>query len=131
MFLLFVCGSDVTVGVRRYRGIVDGRDACGRRRESGRQQRFAGRPVCSSTTALSSVFLQDRPGTVGGYQEILLGHPLDELVLAAGRRGRLGGSAGRGGRVECTLAAEVTQQSLPTSSPSESQGFEKGRTEFG
>jgi hypothetical protein len=63
----------------------------GRGRESGRQQRFAGRPVGGrGATALASVLLQDGPGTVGGRQEILLGHPLDELVLTV---------AGGGGRV--------------------------------
>ena len=109
---------------------MGGHDAGGRRREGGRQQGFAGRPVGGGATALPAVLLQGGPGTVGGRQEILLGHPLDELVLAAGR-GRMGGRARRGGRVEGALAAQVAQEPLAPPGPREPEGFEEGRPEFG
>lgn len=52
------------------------------------------------------------------------------VLVMAGRRGS-GGRAGRGCRIEGALSAQMSEQSLPSAGPVESERFEEGRAEFG
>ncbi len=93
---------------------------------------------------MTAVLLQHGPtgsgsGDGGVFHESFFGQSFDEFSLVsaasavlvmAGRCGS-GGRAGRGCRIEGALSAQMSEKSLPSAGPVESERFEEGRPEFG